>query len=355
MARGGGFGLSFAWMNSRWAAVQRRDASRDGSFVYAVRSTGIYCRPSCPSRRPGFRQVSFFVRPADAEREGYRACRRCGGRPDPGALRRACAYIAGHLEERTTLAAIARPLGLSPGHLQRQFRRALGVSPAEYARVLRFERFRAGAAGLRTLTDAMLRAGFGSSSRLYERARANLGMTPRAYARKGEGLMIVYDLVRSPLGPALIAATPDGICAVDLGDSPRALLRNLKARFSSATLRRDPALLRAARERLRRLIEGAAGEVHLPFDVRATAFQARVWTQLRAIPRGSTRSYGEIARRLGRPTAARAVARACASNPLAVLVPCHRAVGAGGKPTGYRWGLERKKALLALERGSSGS
>jgi AraC family transcriptional regulator of adaptative response/methylated-DNA-[protein]-cysteine methyltransferase len=351
MAPGAGFRLSFAWMNSRWAAVQRRDASRDGSFVYAVRSTGIYCRPSCPSRRPGLRQVRFFRSPPEAEREGFRACRRCGGRPDAGVLRRACAFIADHPEAGPTLAEIARPLGLSAGHLQRLFRRALGVTPAEYARVLRFERFRAGAAGGRRLTDAMLRAGFGSSSRLYERARANLGMTPRTVFRKGEGMVIVYDLVRSPMGPALIAATPDGICAVDLGDSARGLLRNLKARYSAATLRRDPSLLRAARERLRRLIEGGAEEALLPLDVRATAFQARVWTQLRAIPRGSTRSYGEIARRLGRPTAARAVARACASNRLAVLVPCHRAVGAGGRLTGYRWGLERKKALLDLERG----
>jgi AraC family transcriptional regulator of adaptative response/methylated-DNA-[protein]-cysteine methyltransferase len=342
-------------MKRRWAAVLRRDVSRDRDFVYAVRSTGIYCRPSCPSRRPGFPQVRFFRTPTDAEREGFRACKRCGGRPDPGVLRRACDYMLAHLEERLTLTRIARPLGLSAGHLQRLFRRALGVSPAEYARVLRFERFRAAADGRRPLTDATLRAGFGSSSRLYERARAHLGMTPRTLAQKGKGLTLAYDLVRTPLGWALIAATSVGICAVDLGDSARDLQRKLRSRYAAATLRRDPALLQPARERLRRLIAGTAREAGLPTDVRATAFQSRVWTQLRAIPRGATRTYGDIARRLGRPTAARAVARACASNPLAVLVPCHRVVGADGRLTGYRWGLDRKKALLALERRRPGS
>ncbi len=342
-------------MNRRWAAVLRRDVSRDGDFVYAVRSTGIYCRPSCPSRRPGFLQVRFFRTPAAAVREGFRACKRCGGRPDPGVLRRACDHMLAHLEDRLTLAAIARPLGLSAGHLQRLFRRALGVSPAEYLRVLRFERFRAGAEGRRPLAAAMLQAGFGSSSRLYERARVHLGMTPRTLARKGKGMSVSYDIVRTPLGPALIAATSVGICAVELADSERELRRRLKSRYAAATLRHDPALLKPARERLRRLITGGAREAELPTDVRTTAFQARVWTQLRAIPRGKTRSYGEIARRLGRPAAARAVARACASNPLAVLVPCHRAIGADGRLTGYRWGLDRKKALLALERLRPGS
>lgn len=337
-------------VRARWAAVKRRDASRDGDFTYAVRSTGVYCRPSCPSRRPGLGQVKFFRTPAAAEREGFRACKRCGGRPDPGVIRRACAYIASHPQERPTLSAIARSLGLSPGHLQRLFRRALGVSPLEYARVLRFERFRASADGRRPLTDAMLRAGFASSSRLYERARAHLGMTPRTLSRKGRAMTINYDIVRTPLGPALIAATSVGICAVELGGSERDLLRRLKARYAAATLRSDPELLKPAGKRLRELLDGNAREFGLPLDVRGTAFQARVWTQLRAIPRGSTRSYGDIARRVGRPAAARAVGRACATNPLSVLVPCHRAVGVDGRLSGYRGGVEAKKALLALER-----
>lgn len=337
-------------MDRRWSAVRRRDASRDGDFVYAVRSTGVYCRPSCPSRRPGVRQVRFFRTPAEAAREGYRACKRCGGRPDPGVVRRVCEALAACPGERPTLADLARPLGLSPGHLQRVFRRALGVSPAEYARVRRFDRFRAGADGSRSLTDALHRAGFGSSSRLYERARVHLGMTPGAWSRKGAGMTIVYDIVPTPLGAALIAATPSGICAVELGDSAARLRRLLRSRYSAATLRRDPALLKTARVRLRRLIEGSASGIGLPTDVRATAFQARVWAQLRAIPRGTTRTYGEVARRIGRPGAARAVGRACATNPLCVLVPCHRVVGAGGRLTGYRGGLKWKQALLDLER-----
>jgi len=342
-------------VRSRWEAVRRRDASRDGDFVYAVLSTGIYCRPSCPARRPAFRRVRFFRTPAFAEAEGFRVCKRCGGGPDRGLFRRACDHLAAHLEERLTLASIARPLGLSAGRLQRLFRRTLGVSPLEVLRVLRFERFRRAAEERHPLAAALARAGFGSSSRLYERASSRLGMTPRTFARKGKGMTLAYDIVRTPLGPALIAATPLGICAVELADTERDLRRRLRARFSAATLRRDPALLRPARDRLRRLIDGSAREAGLPTDVRATAFQARVWAQLRAIPRGATRSYGRIARRLGRPTAARAVARACASNPLAVLVPCHRAVGADGRPTGYRWGLARKQALLALERRHPGS
>jgi AraC family transcriptional regulator of adaptative response/methylated-DNA-[protein]-cysteine methyltransferase len=335
--------------------VRRRDVSRDGEFVYAVRSTGIYCRPSCPSRRPGLAQVQFFGAPEAAEREGFRACKRCGGRPDAGVIRRACEYIAAHPGERPTLAAISRPLGLSPGHLQRLFRRSLGVSPSEYARVLRFERFRAGAGGGRRVTDAMLRAGFGSASRLYERARAYLGMTPRTLSQKGKAMTITYDIVRTPLGPALIAATGVGISAVELGGSERELLRRLKARYAAATLRRDRSLLRPAGARLRRLIDGSSREFGLPLDVRGTAFQARVWTQLRAIPRGSTRSYGEIARRVGRPKAARAVGRACATNPVTVVVPCHRAIGGDGRLTGYRGGVAAKRALLTLEQGSSRS
>jgi len=334
-----------------WTAIQRRDPTFDGAFVYAVVTTGIYCRPSCPARRPLVRNVRYYPAPGAAEREGYRACKRCrpqgGARPDAGLALRACEYLRRHAGERRTLGDVARSLAVSRSHLQRIFVRALGISPRAYLAMLRLDRFKERAG--RGVASALYAAGYGSSSRLYERARSRLGMTPATFSRGGSGMAIAYDLMDSPLGRALIAATPQGLCAVEFADTDAALVKGLRARFPKAVTRRDPALLRLAGGRLRAILGGTPADPAIPLDVRATAFQARVWAELRAIPAGSTRSYGEIARRLGRPGSARAVARACASNPVAVLIPCHRAVSADGTLAGYRWGVGRKKALLALE------
>jgi AraC family transcriptional regulator of adaptative response/methylated-DNA-[protein]-cysteine methyltransferase len=331
-------------MKRWWTAVERRDPAFDGAFVFAVDSTGIYCRPSCPSRRPLRKNVRFFSTPRAAERAGYRACRRCrpahGARPAVELAARACKILAQPSSAPVTLRDLSRRLDVSPHHLQRTFTKAVGVSPKEYQDVLRFERFRR--------SGSLYHAGFGSPSRLYERSRSRLGMTPATYLQGGKNMDITYDILDCPLGRALLAATPAGICAVAFGERDSTLASELRDRFPRATIRRDARLLSRAGSRLRRLFAGAAPD--LPLDVRATAFQARVWRELQAIPAGTTRTYGEIARRIGRPGAARAVGRACASNPVALLIPCHRAIGGDGALTGYRWGTERKRALLAMER-----
>jgi AraC family transcriptional regulator of adaptative response/methylated-DNA-[protein]-cysteine methyltransferase len=319
--------------------------------VYGVATTAIYCLPGCPSRRPRPENIVRFRSPADAEREGYRACRRCRpGEPEavPQGLLAACDFIARHLDEPLSLAALARTAGWSPSHFQRVFRRRLGVSPKEYARRLRFERLGRDLRSGRPVAPALFAAGFGSSSRVYERAAAQLGMSPATVSRKGAGMSIAYDLVPCPLGRALIAATPLGLCAVFFGDRDRPLVADLRARFPNARISRSPDLLRFAKDRLRAVFAGAR-DARLPLDVRATAFQARVWESLRAIPFGETRTYAEIARAIGRPRAVRAVAAACGANPVSLLIPCHRVVGSDGGLHGYRWGLKRKRALLAAE------
>lgn len=322
--------------------------------LYGVVTTAVYCRPGCPSRRPRPENIVRFLSPGEAEREGYRACRRC--RPNepagpPKGLLAACAFMARHAGEPLSLARLAREAGWSPSHFQRLFRRRLGVSPKEYARRLRFERLGRELRAGRPVSPALYAAGFGSSSRVYERSAAHLGMTPATVSRKGADMTIAYDLVPCPLGRALIAATEQGLCAVFFGDRDRPLVAELGARFPKARISRSPDLLRFAKERLRAVF-GGARDPELPLDVRATAFQARVWESLRAIPFGETRTYAEIARAIGRPKAVRAVGAACGANPVALVIPCHRAVGTDGHLHGYRWGLDRKKALLAREKGS---
>lgn len=333
-----------------WTAAQRRDPAFDGAFVFGVVSTGIYCRPSCPARRPLAKNVRLFSTGDAAARDGFRPCKRC--RPDdaarPTLAVRASDWLRRRAAGRVTLSAMARSLDVSPYHLQRTFKNVLGVTPAAYVRVLRFERFRR--EGKKGVAPALYGAGFGSPSRLYERARARLGMTPATALNGGARMTIAYDIVDCPLGRALLAATPRGICAVEFGDSDRTLAAGLSARYPRASIRRDPGLLRRAGAHLRRIFGGKPADPSIPLDVRATAFQARVWEELRAIPAGATRSYSEIARRIGRPGAARAVARACASNSIALLIPCHRAVGADGALSGYRWGVARKQELLTRER-----
>ncbi|MFI5021887.1 MAG: bifunctional DNA-binding transcriptional regulator/O6-methylguanine-DNA methyltransferase Ada [Alphaproteobacteria bacterium] len=343
----------------RWSAVLGSDARQDGSFVYAVRSTGIYCRPSCPSRRPRRDMVSFFAVPEAAERAGFRACRRCNPkdtRPHDrklDAVRKACRYIDAHGEAVVTLGELGRAVGLSPHHLQRVFTRVIGISPRAYADARRLRRVKGLLKAGDGVAGALYEAGYGSSSRLYERANGQLGMTPATYKRGGEGARIRFTIAPCALGRLLVAATERGICMVSLGDEDEHLVHELSHDFPAAEIRRDDAALGAPLAALLDHLAGKEPHLDLPLDVRATAFQWRVWQALRAIPYGEQRSYGEIAALLGRPRAARAVGRACATNPVSLIVPCHRAVGSSGDLTGYRWGVERKKTLLAKERAAA--
>jgi AraC family transcriptional regulator, regulatory protein of adaptative response / methylated-DNA-[protein]-cysteine methyltransferase len=339
----------------RWNAVGCRDASSDGDFVYAVSSTGVYCRPSCASRRPRRDRVRFFDTPDHAEAAGYRACRRC--RPNqPGAsdpwlekIRRACVYLA-NVEGHPALATLARRLGGSPYHLQRNFKRLVGVTPREYAEACRLRRVKSCLRQGAEVTAAMFDAGYASASRFYERAAPRLGMTPSVYRRGGEGMNIVFALADCPLGRLLVASTAKGVCAVSMGSSDDALLRALAAEYPAATLSRDTGDLREWTERILAHLSGAEPRLDLPLDIRATSFEWQVWQALAAIPYGETRSYGEVAEAIGRPSAVRAVASACGRNPVALAIPCHRVVPASGGAGGYRWGTARKQKLLAAER-----
>jgi AraC family transcriptional regulator, regulatory protein of adaptative response / methylated-DNA-[protein]-cysteine methyltransferase len=341
--------------DERWEAVAARDKRFDGAFVYAVRSTGIYCRPSCPSRRPRRPHVSFFPLPEAAERAGFRSCLRCRPRTvrlrDPQAERvqKVCRYIGEHLDEPLTLARLGREAGAAPHHLQRTFKHLMGISPRAYADALRLGVFRQRVKKGAAVIDATFEAGYGSTSRLYERAQGQLGMTPAAFRRGGEGARIVYAIADSPLGRLLVAATERGVALVSLGADDGALERVLHDEYPAAEKSAGDPSLAAWVDRIVAHLAGREPHLDLPVDVRATAFQWRVWQELRAIPRGETRSYAEVARAIGRPTAARAVARACATNPVALVVPCHRVVPQAGGTGGYRWGRERKVRLLEAE------
>ncbi len=338
-----------------WQAVLNRDIHADGTFVYAVRSTGIYCNPSCSSRRPRREQVVFFPQPDAAEQAGFRACRRCRPREatvyelQAETVQRACRYIESHLEGPLTLEVLGKEVGMSPYHLQRVFKRVMGLSPQKYAQAYRLGQLKQQLKEGEPVTSAMYSAGYGSSSRLYEQAPAQLGMTPSAYRQGGKSMRIGYTIVDCPLGRLLIAATEKGICSVCLGDSDTVLETALFNEYPAAEIQRDGVALSQWVGALLRHLSGQEPQLDLPIDVQATAFQWRVWQALRAIPYGSTRSYGEIAESLGDAKAARAVARACATNPVAIVVPCHRVVRENGDLGGYRWGVERKRQLLAQE------
>ena len=334
-----------------WKAVLSRDAASDGVFVYAVRSTGVYCRPTCPSRRPRREQVVFFPAPDDAERAGFRPCRRCRPRRPASALvERLCRYIEAHRDEPLTLGSLGVQASLSPHHLQRVFRRAVGVSPRQYADALRLASLKTSLREGHDVTTALYDAGYGSSSRLYERAPGRLGMTPATYRRGGQGMRIGYAIVPCPLGRLLVAATPRGISALSLGDADAALIAALKQEYPNAEIRPERNGLGRRIDAILKYLEGRRTDLSLPVDVQATAFQQRVWEELRRIPYGSTRTYSQVAQSLGRPAATRAVARACATNPVSLVIPCHRVVREDGGLGGYRWGLERKRALLDQER-----
>ena len=338
-----------------WTAVLERDRARDGAFVYAVASTGVFCRPSCPSRRPARRRVRFFADPAEAARAGFRACLRCAPEASDELVRRACAAIAGALGPEgggpPGLAALAAAVGADPGRLRRRFKAALGVTPKAYAGALRRRAFQAGLRRGEGVSAALYGAGYGGPSRVYE-AGGGLGMTPATYARGGRGARIRYAFADCPLDRMLAAATERGVCAVFFGADDGALRAELEAEFPLAKLERDESGLGGPVERIVARFASAPAAGDLPLDLRATAFQARVWRALQAIPRGETRSYAEIAAALGKPRAARAVGAACAANPVSLVVPCHRAARADGGLGGYRWGLERKERLLAIERGA---
>jgi AraC family transcriptional regulator, regulatory protein of adaptative response / methylated-DNA-[protein]-cysteine methyltransferase len=339
----------------RWAAVETRDQEADGVFFYAVTTTGIYCRPSCSSRRPKRENVRFYGSAAAAEAGGYRACRKCLGADAAhtrrlGAVKAACALLDAADETAPTLDELADATGLSPYHLQRTFKAATGVTPRQYWDAQRLGRLRENLKSGEAVSPALYGAGYGSSSRLYEKARGQLGMTPATYGKGGRGAVIAFTLAPSPLGQILIAATESGICFLALGEDAGKLEAELRAEFPKAEIVRDDDTLGRITKAVIAHLEGRLPDIKLPLDIQATAFQRQVWEALMDVPYGETRTYGELAHAIGKPGAPRAVGRACGSNRVALVIPCHRAVGSGGSLTGYRWGVPRKHRLLEEER-----
>jgi AraC family transcriptional regulator, regulatory protein of adaptative response / methylated-DNA-[protein]-cysteine methyltransferase len=343
----------------RWNALERRDRAYDGTFVYGVLTTGVYCRPSCGSRLPKPENVRFYPSGAEAEADGLRACKRCqpGANPTDTAqrIRDLCLYMEAHTEETLSLEHLGERAGLSPHHLQRTFKAQVGVSPKQYQDQLRLERFKQSLRQPdRDVTRSIFDAGYGSLSRVYEKLDTRLGMTPMAYRRGGAGIAISYASSVTPLGRILLGATDRGLCFLQFGESDDALLEELRKQYPAASLHpmttdAQPAF-RAWMEQLNQYLEGRRPGLDLPVHVRATAFQFLVWNHLQTIPAGQVKSYSEVASAIGRPGAARAVARACASNTVALAIPCHRVIRAGGGLGGYRWGLARKRTVLDLER-----
>jgi AraC family transcriptional regulator, regulatory protein of adaptative response / methylated-DNA-[protein]-cysteine methyltransferase len=341
----------------RWQAVVERNRAMDGAFVFAVSSTGVFCRPSCPSKRPRRENVRFFEHAAAAEKAGYRACLRCrpkaaDGDPQSALVRAVCRHIEQHIEDRLTLNSLAKEFRRSPFHLQKTFKAVLGVSPKAYIDACRLRQVKQNLQAGHDVTTSLYAAGYGSSSRLYERTATQLGMTPEKYRRGAMAAVVRYTIADSPLGRMMIAATDKGICAIQFADSDEELQQGLMREFPFAVRRRDDAALAPWRASLASLMKGQEDHPSLPLDIRATAFQRRVWEALQRIPRGETQSYGAVAKKIGMPNAARAVARACARNPVAVAIPCHRVVREDGNIGGYRWGVERKEHLLEMEKGT---
>jgi len=347
----------FATDAERWQAVTDRDRRAEGAFVYSVRSTGVYCRPACGARLARRENVRFHATPAEAEAAGFRPCKRCrpdlggGGRAQEAAVAKACRMIE-TAEETPSLAALARASGLSRFHFHRVFKAATGATPMEYAAQLRARRVEGALGRAGSVTEAIYEAGFNSSGRFYAEAGARLGMTPGAWRAGGAGEAIRYASGACSLGRILVAATERGVCAISFGDDEKTLLEALAARFPKARLVPGDTKFAAMLAAVIASVETPARGLDLPLDIQGTAFQCRVWAALRAIPAGATASYGEIARRIGEPRAVRAVAAACAANKIAVAIPCHRAVRADGAVAGYRWGVGRKRALLAREAGA---
>jgi len=353
-------------MNTNWQrsaadklrrqAVLNRDAAQDGRFVFAVMTTGIYCRPSCPARRPKDENMVFFQTTSQAEEAGYRACLRChpkeNGKTNAQAdlVHRVCVAIDASRDVTPNLRQLSDQFEISPHRLHRAFKSALGITPRHYAESRRMAHFKSEVRKGSGVTDAMYESGFGSSSRLYEKSNAHLGMTPKTYYRGGIGMKIEYSIVDSPLGRLLVAGTNRGICALYMGNSNSHLLTELRREYPAAEIQEDRSRLKPAVSRVLEHMRGAHPDLNLPLDLQATAFQLKVWKKLQAIPYGSTKTYSEVARSLGRPSASRAVARACATNPVSIIIPCHRVIRGDGNLAGYRWGLPRKKQLLETEK-----
>lgn len=338
----------------RWAAVLRRDARADGHFYYSVRTTGVYCRPGCAARQPRRDNVAFYDNRAAAEAAGFRPCKRCRPDTSPPSARRtaivaaACRAIEA-ADETPALAVLARDAGMSRFHFHRLFKSTTGVTPRAYAAACRAKRLHAELPRAGSVTEAIYDAGFNSSGRFYAVADALLGMRPRAFRAGGAGAAIRFAVGQCSLGAILVAATAKGVCAIMLGDDADRLVRELQDRFPKAQLIGGDNEFERAVAQVIGLVERPGMVVDLPFDLRGTAFQQRVWQALRTIPSGTTATYSEVAKRIGKPHAVRAVAQACAANPAAVAIPCHRVVRRDGGLGGYRWGIERKRALLARE------
>ncbi len=335
----------------RWKAVEQRDRRSDGTFVYGVLTTGVYCRPSCSSRQPRRENVRFFESGPDAQRAGLRPCRKCrpDARREDGVVYRASQYIREHLDDKLDLVAVSRAVGVSPFALHRRFRAELGLSPRQFVESCRLEALKKGLKKGSNVTTAMMDAGYSSTSRMYEQAQPKLGMAPRQYASGAEGMTVRYSTVETHLGLVLVAATEKGICCVQFLDDSNSAQAVLIREFPRAILVAESKPPREVAEAVQSLAQGSKVRVSLPLDLRGTVFQQQVWQDLRKIPAGTTRSYAQVAQALGRPSATRAVARACASNNVAMIVPCHRVVRGDGGLSGYRWGVDRKRALLQAE------
>lgn len=340
---------------ARWQAVLARDASADGSFLYSVATTGVYCRPSCPARKPLRKNVRFYATCAEAEKTGFRPCKRCRPNADTPARRQAamiekvCRVIEA-AETAPTLAELAREAGMSPYHFHRLFKATTGVTPKAYANAHRSERVRSQLKNGASITKVVYDAGYGSSARFYDTAGHALGMKPGQYRSGGRNLQIRYAVAPCSLGLVLAGATSKGLCAIFLGDDATSLQRDLRERFPNAALIEGDREFAKLLAKVAASIETPRKAASLPIDIIGTAFQQQVWAALRDIAPGETATYAQIARRIGKPKAVRAVGTACGANPIAVAVPCHRVVGSDGKLTGYRWGLDRKRALLDRER-----
>lgn len=340
--------------NIYWRAVETNDMRFDGTFVFGVKTTGIFCKPSCSARKPKRENVEFFDGIERAERSGFRACLRCKPKsnhiapPQIEMVLRACKLLQNDCD--LSLESLSDQLDLSPSHFQRTFKDIVGITPKKYSEARRLERFKNGIKGGSDVVTAMYDAGYGSSSRLYEKASDNLGMTPAVYKKGGKGMNINYIVTDCELGTLLVARTPRGICSVTFGDNADELVVALRKEFSNAEIAEDAENLKEAVEEILKYLSGKNKRFALHLDLLATAFQEQVWDFLRKIPYGETRSYSEIAEALGDRKKVRAVAQACAKNKVAVVIPCHRVVASNGKLSGYRWGVKRKKDLLALEK-----
>ena len=346
----------YATDDAKWLAVTSRDVRANGRFVYAVRTTGVFCRPSCPSRRPRRANVRFFDDGDAAERAGFRACRKCSGRTDslPEAVRRACRLIE-DADDVPTLAAIAEAIGLSPSHFHRLFTRSLGVTPRAYADSLRTRRLQDTLTSGGTVTRAIHAAGYHSASRVYQNTSRILGMTPSEYGNGAAGVRVRYAITPCSLGWLLVAATDRGVCLTSLGDAPNPLEMRLVSRFPNAEQIDDDLQLSDWVRQVVGLVDEPGRDCDLPLDIRGTAFQRQVWEALCSIPAGKTSSYAAIAKQIGRPKAVRAVGNACGSNPVAPIIPCHRVLASDGSLGGYGFGLERKRTLLEREQPADGS